>query len=167
MVVAFVTHNLKCQTLFQHLRQSLYKNICLYQYNAVFLFNHVWFYIITPKPTYYSFTQSLYWLTWINRLFMYVLVFLISIAIKSYVKNLYDKLFRTPNSFFSFSVVTSFISLSFLTFSIVLQKTELFMNLKKYFSKSFFTSFLSLVFISIYGFSQPFWLNLITLCTFF
>ena len=39
--------------------------------------------------------------------------------------------------------------------------------LQKSFSKSCFAFFLKSVFISIYGFSQIFWLNLITLWTFF
>ena len=38
---------------------------------------------------------------------------------------------------------------------------------KKSFSKLLFSFFLSFVFISIYGFSQAFWLNLINLSTFF
>ena len=46
-------------------------------------------------------------------------------------------------------------------------KTELLINLKKSFSKSFFAFFLRSVFISIYGFSQEFWLNWISLWTFF
>ena len=63
--------------------------------------------------------------------------------------------------------LTSLISLCFLTFSIIFPKTELFINLKKPFSKSCFAFYLRSVFISIYGFSQAFWLNLITLWTFF
>ena len=57
------------------------------------------------------------------------------------------------------------ISLSFLRFFIVLPKTALFINLRKNVSKSCFALFLRYVFISIYGFSQAFWLNLITLWT--
>ena len=55
-------------------------------------------------------------------------------------------------------------------FSIVFQKLALFLNLKKLiFSKiiSFFAFFLSSVFISMYGFSQTFWLNWMILCNFF
>ena len=57
--------------------------------------------------------------------------------------------------------------LCFLTFSIVFPKTALFINLKKSFSKPLFAFYLSLVLISINSFSQPFWLNLINLWTFF
>ena len=39
-------------------------------------------------------------------------------------------------------------------------------QLEKSFSKLFFALFLSLIFILIYGFSEVFWLNLITLWTF-
>ena len=46
------------------------------------------------------------------------------------------------------------------------QKITLFINTKKYFSKLFFAFFLRSVFISIYCFSQAFWLNVITLWTF-
>ena len=58
-------------------------------------------------------------------------------------------------------------SLCFLTLSVVFPKTELFINLKKFFSKPFLAIFLGSVFILIYGSSQAFWLNLITLWTFF
>ena len=49
----------------------------------------------------------------------------------------------------------------------VFPKTELLTSFKKFFSKSFFDFFLSSVFKSIYGFSQSFWLNLMTLWIFF
>ena len=65
------------------------------------------------------------------------------------------------------SIVTSLISLYFLTLSIVFPKTALFITLKKYLSKSFFAFFLHVVLISMHGFSQDFWLNLMILCTFF
>ena len=64
-------------------------------------------------------------------------------------------------------VITSFIFLCFLTFAIVFPKTSLFIILENFFSKSFFTFFLRPVLISIYRFRQVFWLNLITLWTFF
>ena len=69
--------------------------------------------------------------------------------------------------FLILSVVTSFISLCFFTFSIVFPKISLFIKLKKSFSKSFFTLVFSSVYISIYDFSQAFWLNLITVWIFF
>ena len=68
------------------------------------------------------------------------------------------------NSFFS--VVTSLISLCLLTFSLVFPQAALLISSKRYFSKSFFALFLRSVFISICGFSQEFWLNLIILCKF-
>ena len=46
-------------------------------------------------------------------------------------------------------------------------KNGIIHQLKKYFSKSFFAFFLRSLFISMYGFIQAFWLNLITLRTFF
>ena len=61
------------------------------------------------------------------------------------------------------SLVKSLISLCFLTFFIDFPKSALFINLKKKISVSLFVFFLRSVFISIYGFSQAFWLNLITL----
>ena len=48
----------------------------------------------------------------------------------------------------------------------VFLRTALFINLKKYLKKFFFAFFLNSVFISIYGYSQAFWLNLMTLLTF-
>ena len=65
------------------------------------------------------------------------------------------------------SVLISFISLCFLTFSRVFSKMALFINLKEYFSKWFFAFFLGSVFISLYGFSYTLWLNWITSWTFF
>ena len=50
---------------------------------------------------------------------------------------------------------------------IVFPKTALFISLKKSLSKLFFAFCLCLVFISIYGFSQAFWLDSIALWTFF
>ena len=58
------------------------------------------------------------------------------------------------------SVVTSLISLCFLTFSIVFQKTALLISLKKSSSKSIFAFFLNSVFILMYDFSQAFLLNI-------
>ena len=52
-------------------------------------------------------------------------------------------------------------------YSYVFPKTELFISFKKSFSNSFFASFLYLVFISMYVFNHAFWLNWITLRTFF
>ena len=70
---------------------------------------------------------------------------------------------------FWYKVIPSFccsnFNICFLTFSVVFPKTALFMNLKKSFSKPSFCFFLRSVFISIYGFSQAFWLNVITLWT--
>ena len=66
------------------------------------------------------------------------------------------------------SVLKSLMSLCFLTFSIVFLKTTLF--IKSFFFSKFLQKllvFLRSVFISIYGFSQAFPLNLVTLCTFF
>ena len=63
--------------------------------------------------------------------------------------------------------VISLICLWILTFFIVFPKIALFINLKKSFSKSFFFHYFSYVFIWSYNFSKAFWLNLITLCTFF
>ena len=51
----------------------------------------------------------------------------------------------------------------FCIFHAFTKKTPLFTNLKDSFSKSFFAFFLRSLFISIYGFRQWFWLNLITL----
>ena len=63
--------------------------------------------------------------------------------------------------------MTSLITLCFLTFSIVFWKTALFIDLKKPFTKSFLALFLRFLFMLIYGFSQLFWLNLMTIWTFF
>ena len=65
--------------------------------------------------------------------------------------------------YFKFNISMFF----FFLFLIVFKKTELFINLKNYFSKLIFAFCLSLVFISIHGFNEAFWLNLITLWTFF
>ena len=56
--------------------------------------------------------------------------------------------------------------LCFLTFSTVFLKTELFTKLKNIFRNQFFAFLLSSLFVSINGFNQAFWLNLMTLCTF-
>ena len=50
---------------------------------------------------------------------------------------------------------------------IVFSKTVLFISLKKSFSKLFFAFCFSIAFTWKYGFSQGFWLNSITLWTFF
>ena len=70
--------------------------------------------------------------------------------------------------FLLLSVVESLVNLCFLTFCIIFQKPAFFISLKKSFLKSLFAIFLkSVLFISIYGVSQAFWLNSITLWTFF
>ena len=97
-------------------------------------------------------------------LFVNTWAFLISTAYTFSVKNFVVWWFGyDAKQFFSF-LSLSLVHLCFLTFSIVFQKTALFINLKKSFS-IFFGFCLSLVFISIYGFSHTFWLSLITLWT--
>ena len=71
---------------------------------------------------------------------------------------------QAASSFFCF--YKFYVSI-FFTFSMVLPKLEVLLNLKKSFSKSFFAFFLSSVFRSMYGFNQSFLLNLTTQCTFF
>ena len=71
------------------------------------------------------------------------------------------KLFLLP------SVVTSLMSLWFLTFSIAFQKLHYSSTWKKIFLKIIFCILFASVFISIYDFSQAFWLNLTTLWAFF
>ena len=71
---------------------------------------------------------------------------------------------QVASSFFCF--YKFYVSI-FFTFSMVLPKLEVLLNLKKSFSKSFFAFFLSSVFRSMYGFNQSFLLNLTTQCTFF
>ena len=75
--------------------------------------------------------------------------------------------FGSETNLLFYSFVTNWIYLWFLTFSIVLSKTESFISLKKSFSNSFFASFLNLVLILMYCFNHAFWLNWITLCTLF
>ena len=58
------------------------------------------------------------------------------------------------------------VSVFFLLFSMGFSKTKLFITLKNYFSKPFFCFFFNSVFILMNRFSQAFWLNLLTLCTF-
>ena len=95
-------------------------------------------------------------------------VFFISIAIKCSENCLCEwQLGLETNCFLLLSDVTNFMSLWFLIFSIVFPKTELFISVKKSFSNSFFASFLYLLFISMYVFNHTFWLNWITLRTFF
>ena len=75
----------------------------------------------------------------------------------------------TLNSFFFFLMlrVWWFHFFFFFTFSIVFPITGLIINLKNLFLKSFCVFFLSSVMTLMYGFSHGFWLNLMTLCTFF
>ena len=103
-------------------------------------------------------SRQVYWL---------VFVFFSFLLLINYLKNvlLYDSLVQTLKGSFLF-VVRSLISLCFITFFMVLPKTALFINLKMYFSKSFFPFFLSSAFISMYGFNQDSWLNLMTLRSF-
>ena len=68
---------------------------------------------------------------------------------------------------FPLSVVTSLISLCFLIFFVIFPNAALFIKSKKSFSKSLFAFFLRSVFTSIYRFTLAFWLNSITLWTFF
>ena len=70
------------------------------------------------------------------------------------------------NHFLPFSLLQFKISVYNLAFSTVFPETALFISLKNSISKLFVAFSLSLVFISIYYFSQAFWLNLITLWTF-
>ena len=62
-----------------------------------------------------------------------------------------------------FTVDTSLVFRHFLTLSLVLPKTKLFISLKKSASKLFFAYFLSFAFMSIYYFNQSFWSNLMIL----
>ena len=103
-----------------------------------------------------------------NGLNISSLAFFISIAIKC-SENFLCKWYSgsETNRFLLLSDVISLISLRFLTFSIVIPKTELFNCLKKFFSHSFCAFFLSSVFMLIYDFNQSFWINWIALCTFF
>ena len=55
----------------------------------------------------------------------------------------------------------------FLTLSIVLPQTELFISLKKHYSKSFFTFFVSSVLMSMDHFNRDFRINLMPLWIFF
>ena len=81
---------------------------------------------------------------------------------------LYDsELDSDTNYFLLASFVISLIDLYFFHIFHSFSKTALLISLKKSFSKSFFTFFLTSVFMSMYGFNQAFWLNLMTLCTFF
>ena len=68
-------------------------------------------------------------------------------------------------SFLLLSVVTNIYVFSH--FPQLNSSTTLFINLKDFSSKLFFAFCFSLVFISMYGFSQAFWLNLIILWNFF
>ena len=101
-------------------------------------------------------------------IFISIWVFLISLANTIFVKKTVGWLFGSDTKkILLLSAVKSLIFLCFLTFSIVFQKTALFTNLKKPFPKLFTVFFLNFVLISIYGFSQAFWLYLITLWTSF
>ena len=95
-------------------------------------------------------------------------VFLISIANTFSEKCFFVWWFRSDtNKFLLASVVTSLISLCFLKLSMAFPQPALFINLKKSFSKSFFDTFLRSLLISVYGFTQDFWLNLIIFWMFF
>ena len=94
-------------------------------------------------------------------------IFLISIANKFSKKKFRKKFWFWCQIVSFFSGVTSLMPLRFLTFSIVFPKTALFINLKMSFSIFFFFQKFVFLSISIYGFNQAFWLNLMILRTFF
>ena len=153
-------------SIFQRLQQWLFKFInwrakpCFNIFCNVFI--NIYFYVYNETIFIYI-TQ-----------FCFYSIFLFHIAIPELTITIHYNFIQLYNMIIwfwnqldsSFSVVISLLSLCFLTFSIVLPKTELLISLKKSFSKSLFAFFLSLVFISIHGFGQTFWLNLATLCTF-
>ena len=125
------------------------------------------YFVIIPKLIYYYFTDNILLLDPNILAYSWIRLFFISISSESSKKNLlYDSLVLALNNFFLLRLLQDR-HLCFLTFSIVFPKPALFINLKKAFSKSFFVFFFSSVFISMYGFNQDFWLNLMTLCIFF
>ena len=119
-----------------------------------------WFNIIIPKFIHVLLISNIDKPKY-TGLFIFTFVFFVSIANKS-SKNHFVvwQLGSDTNWFLLLSAVSNLISLCFLTFSIVLPKTELSINLKKSFSKLFPACMV------LYGFNHASWFNWITLCTF-
>ena len=101
------------------------------------------------------------------HVFMNICILFISIANKYSVKLFSsDSLVVTLNIFFYFQFLPALYIYVFLHFACFSWKLHYWSTWKNLFQNHFFAFFLSSASISINGFKQAFWLNLMALCTF-